>query len=96
LARRLPCATVIITLGKRGIVLSTDNGLVEISAPEVIVRDTTGAGDCFNGALAAELAAGKPLVDACGFAVNAASCKVERSGAALAMPTRADITARFG
>jgi ribokinase len=96
LARRLPCATVIITLGSRGILLSTDNGFEEITAPEVIVRDTTGAGDCFNGALAAELAAGKPLVDACGFAVRVASCKVERAGAALAMPTRADIAARFG
>lgn len=96
LARRLPCATVIITLGQRGIVLSTDDGFEEVTAAAAIVRDTTGAGDCFNGALAAELATGRPLADACGFAVKAASCKVERAGAALAMPTRADITARFG
>jgi ribokinase len=96
LARRLPCATVIITLGSRGVLLSTDNGFEEISAPAVAVRDTTGAGDCFNGGLAAELANGKPLTDACAFSVKAASCKVERAGAALAMPTRADITARFG
>ena len=60
------------------------------------VVDTTGAGDCFNGALAAELAHGSALTDACAFAVMAASCKVERSGAALAMPSRADITARLG
>ncbi|MFZ9934904.1 MAG: PfkB family carbohydrate kinase, partial [Arenimonas sp.] len=52
--------------------------------------------DCFNGALAAELAHGSALTDACAFAVMAASCKVERSGAALAMPSRADITARLG
>jgi ribokinase len=96
LARRLPCAKVIITLGQRGIVLSTDGGFEEIIAPAVSVCDTTGAGDCFNGALAAELAMARPLADACGFAVKAASCKVERAGAALAMPTRADIAARFG
>lgn len=96
LARRLSCATVIITLGERGMLLSTDSGVEEITAPEVIVRDTTGAGDCFNGALAAELAAGRTLADACGFAVKAASCKVERAGAALTMPTRTDIAARFG
>ncbi len=96
LAQTLPCATVIITLGGRGMVLSGAEGFHEIQPPAVSVRDTTGAGDCFNGALAAELAKGAPLQDACGYAVLAAACKVERAGAALAMPTRADISARFG
>lgn len=96
LARKLPCPDTVITLGARGAVLSTPYGFHEFAPPNVSVKDTTGAGDCFNGALAAELAHGSALTDACAFAVLAASCKVERAGAALAMPTRADIAARFG
>ena len=96
LSRKLPCPAIIITLGARGALLSQTNGFREFTPPTVSVRDSTGAGDCFNGALAAELAAGRPLADACAFAVKAASCKVERTGAALAMPTRADIASRFG
>jgi ribokinase len=96
LARKLPCPDTVITMGARGAVLSTPHGFHEFAPPNVSVRDTTGAGDCFNGALAAELAHGSALTDACAFAVLAASCKVERAGAALAMPSRADITARFG
>ena len=96
LARRLSCPDTVITLGGRGALLSTPSGFHHFPPPHVVVRDSTGAGDCFNGALAAELAHGAALPDACAFAVKAASCKVERPGAALAMPTRADIRARFG
>lgn len=96
LARRLPCPDTVITLGGHGALLSMPSGFHHFPAPQATVRDSTGAGDCFNGALAAELAHGAALPDACAFAVKAASCKVERPGAALAMPTRADIRARFG
>jgi ribokinase len=95
LARKLPCPDIVITLGGRGALLSTPYGFHEFTPPAVAVSDTTGAGDCFNGALAAELAHGASLPDACAFAVMAASCKVERTGAALAMPSRADIRSRF-
>lgn len=96
LARKLPCETVIITLGARGILLSTAAGFHEINPPKVTVRDTTGAGDCFNGALAAELAVGVNILDACAFAVMASALKVETAGAALAMPSREQIQTRFG
>ncbi len=96
LARKLPCETVIITLGARGILLSTAAGFHEINPPKVTVRDTTGAGDCFNGALAAELAVGVNILDACAFAVKASALKVETAGAALAMPSREQIRTRFG
>ena len=96
LARKLHCATVIITLGARGILLSTATGFDEINPPTVKVRDTTGAGDCFNGALAADLAAGANMLDACAFAVKASALNVETAGAALAMPSREAIRSRFG
>lgn len=94
-ARSLNNATVIITLGARGILLSTEAGFQSINPPTVMVRDTTGAGDCFNGALAAQLASGDTLLDACHFAVLASALKVEKNGAALAMPTRTEVLARF-
>lgn len=95
LARKLPSPTVLITLGARGLLLSTASGFHEINPPEINARDTTGAGDCFNGALAAELAVGKTMLDACAFAVKASALKVETVGAALAMPSRERIRIRF-
>ncbi len=46
----------IVTLGERGVVVSSIDGLGEFSANTVEVADTTGAGDAFCGALAAVLA----------------------------------------
>ena len=57
-------AAVLITLGARGALLLEPGGSpVLLPATKVDVVDTTGAGDTVNGALAAELAAGRPLRD---------------------------------
>jgi ribokinase len=53
--------------------------------------DTTGAGDCFVGALASQLAGGKPIRDALAYANAAASICVQRMGAAPSMPTSAEV-----
>ena len=55
--------------------------------------DTTGAGDCFVGAVAALLADGQPVRSAFGYANIAASICVERMGAAPSMPTAAEVEA---
>ena len=58
-------AAVLITLGGAGALLLEPGGEpVRLPATQVDVVDTTGAGDTVNGALAAELAAGRPLRDA--------------------------------
>jgi ribokinase len=80
LARRMN-APVIVTVGADGALLAGADGIVEIAAPEVDVVDTTGAGDAFNGVLAAGLAAGDALEDAARAAVAAASASVRRAGA---------------
>jgi ribokinase len=72
---------VLVTVGADGALLGTEGGIVEIPAPEVEVVDTTGAGDAFNGVLAAGLAAGRDVEDAARRAVEAASASVRRAGA---------------
>jgi len=74
-------APVVVTVGADGALLAERDGIVAIPAPEVEVVDTTGAGDAFNGVLAAVLAAGAGIEEAARRAVAAASASVRRAGA---------------
>lgn len=86
--------TICVTLGKRG-VLALAASHEEFSVPGRAVKavDTTGAGDCFVGALASQLADGAPLRAALAFANAAASISVQRMGAGPSMPTAAEVAA---
>ncbi len=53
--------------------------------------ETTGAGDAFNGALAAALAEGASVLDAARFGTAAGALSVTRPGTAQAMPRRSEI-----
>jgi ribokinase len=72
---------VIVTLGADGALLLDGANETAIRAPAVDVVDTTGAGDAFNGVLAAGLAAGLELEDAARRAVEAATASVRVAGA---------------
>lgn len=94
-ARRLisrPQQTIIVTLGAQGALVVTADAVMRHAAPTVAVVDTTGAGDCFCGVLAASLAQGHDLAAAVPRAVAAASCAVTRVGAAPSMPRAAELT----
>lgn len=85
-------AAVLITLGARGALLLEPGGEpVSLPATKVAAVDTTGAGDTVNGALAAELAAGRPLREAAEFALRAAALSTTKPGARGGMPTRAEV-----
>jgi len=86
---------VVVTRGRDGVVIvgRAADDVELIAAPQVSVRDTTGAGDTFNGVLAARLAAGDSLNDAARIAVVAASLSVTQVGARGGMPTAAAIAA---
>ncbi len=87
-------AAVLITLGGDGALVLEPGGSVErLPALAVDVVDTTGAGDTVNGALAAELARGRPLREAAEFALRAAALSPPREGARGGMPTRDDVEA---
>lgn len=85
--------TICVTLGKRGVLALA--GDQEFAVPGRVVKavDTTGAGDCFVGALAAQLADEVPLRTALAFANAAASISVQRMGAGPSMPTAAEVAA---
>jgi ribokinase len=84
-------APVLVTLGARGALLVDGDRRERLEAPAVEVVDTTGAGDALNGALAAELAAGRELADAARVAVRAASLSTRRPGARGGMPRRTEL-----
>jgi ribokinase len=84
---------ICVTLGKRGCIALLSGEPLIISGRIVKALDTTGAGDCFVGAVAAQLANGHAIRDALDYANIAASICVQRMGAAPSMPTAAEVSA---
>lgn len=102
----LPHGSVAVTLGSVGVFVShADEQLrgdtqshYRIGAESVAATDTTGAGDAFNGALAASLARAPEQAFAAHvrYASRFAALSTERSGAAVAMPRHDEVLERFG
>jgi ribokinase len=93
-ARSLPIGRdkiVCVTLGKRGVLALVAGEPLIVAGRPVKAVDTTGAGDCFVGAVAAQLAGGSSITDALDYADAAASICVQRMGAAPSMPTAAEV-----
>lgn len=82
---------VIVTLGAKGCLAIHKGNVLRIPARNARVIDTTGAGDCFVGVLAAGLAEGRPLPEALERANHAAAISVTRAGAAGSMPMRSEL-----
>jgi ribokinase len=83
--------TMVATLGRRGAVAVGPEGVIVVEGREVTVVDTTGAGDCFAGTMAAQLVAGHTMRRAVDFANVAASICVQRMGAGISMPSAAKV-----
>lgn len=84
----------IITLGEKGVLYRKNGQSLHVPArAPAPVRDTTGAGDAFNGGLAVALAEGRPMAEALRFGCAVAGISVTRPGAAASMPTRAEVEA---
>jgi ribokinase len=87
LARAVAGCAVVVTLGARGALVVPVEGTPLLQAPPAVDPvDTTGAGDCFCGALAQALASGADLPAAVGFAVTAAALSTTGPGARGALP----------
>ena len=95
-ASRLFAATrapVVVTLGAEGVLLIDGAGAERIPALEIEAVDATGAGDAFNGVLAAELARGRDLRTAVRWAILAAGMSTTKPGARAGLPTSAELIA---
>ncbi|MGO8960233.1 MAG: ribokinase [Streptosporangiaceae bacterium] len=85
---------VVVTRGASGASLyEADQPGFHLPAPQVAVVDTVGAGDAFNGALAAALSDGEALPESVRVAVAAGAVACTGAGARGALPTRAVIEA---
>lgn len=82
---------VILTLGSEGVVGLDDAGTYTVQAVPVQPVDTTGAGDTFCGAWAAEMLAGSDFAAALQYANRAAAISVTRAGAQSSIPTRVEV-----
>ena len=86
-----------VTIGEHGVLFYSKDPLLSGSVPghKVNVKDTTGAGDCFNGALAVSLAEGLPIGEALTVAVKSSALSVTKFGAQQGMPTKSEIDIYF-
>ena len=84
--------TVIITLGKRGALLSSDQTCLLVPGVKVDAVDTVAAGDTFNGAFMVALGEGLNMQAAVEFAHRAAALSVTRQGAQRSIPYRHELT----
>ena len=78
--------TLIQTLGKKGVFVAEQGVQYGVSGRSVKAVDTTGAGDCFVGAIACRLSKGDTIKDAVTYANISASIAVTRHGASNGMP----------
>jgi ribokinase len=94
LARGLAARSVVVTLGERGaLVVPTEGPVLLQPPPPVRPVDTTGAGDCFCGALSSALDRGEALPDAVRYAVTAAALSTTGAGARGGLPDDDDVRA---
>jgi ribokinase len=90
----MPETDMVITKGAKGAEwISAMSEPLFVPSFKVTPVDTTGAGDCFAGTIAAALDAGLTPEQAMRRAAAAAAIQVTRPGAAAAMPTRTEVDA---
>ncbi len=85
--------TTVRMTGVKGVEAMSDQGWLHMPAVPVEMRDTTVAGDCFVGVLAAALDRGAPFADALRRAAVAAALSATQLGAKGSMPRRSEIEA---
>ena len=96
LARGLPIAAAVVTLGAAGAIVVTPTDATHLPAPAVMPVDTTAAGDSFCGALADALVGGADLVAATEWAVRVGAAATLRHGAQPSLPTRSEVDQLLG
>ncbi|OEK79682.1 hypothetical protein AST03_06880 [Staphylococcus equorum] len=78
--------TIIITLGKSGVVLKDNKSIFHVPSHEVKAIDTTGAGDSFIGGIVYALSQGYSINDTIHFANHVSSLTVKNKGGSESFP----------
>ena len=82
---------VIVTLGKNGAVIATEEETVHVRGIDVNTVDATGAGDAFCGALAVAISSGKELKEAVMYSNCAGALATTKIGAQEALPKASEL-----
>lgn len=90
---RSTSSPVVVTMGERGVVVVDDDTVKAFAPFEAQVVDTTGAGDTFSGALAANLSESRTFTEAVKRSQAAAALSTQASGARTGMPTTDELDA---
>jgi len=90
---KFPQATVVLTLGERGVWYKGDRNttVVHNGIYKVSVEDTTAAGDTFTGFFISCISAGNSIEEALELASKAAALSVSKKGAEPSIPTMAEV-----
>lgn len=83
---------VIATIGGDGVIYHNGKGAIRKRTFPTECKDSTGAGDTFNGAFIASLARGEKLEKAIEYGLMASSMKVRYEGAQNGVPTYEEVT----
>ncbi len=95
-SHRQGAKTVVLKLGDKGALISTNGERTSAPAFQANAVDATGAGDCFCGNLLARIAAGDNIATAARYANAAASIAVEGFGAVAPLPKPEQVRERLG
>jgi len=87
---------LLVTRGEKGVSYVENGKVVTIPAFKMKVRDTTGAGDTFNGVLAGAISQGKELAESIRIANAASALSVTKLGAQTGMPDKEEIFQLLG
>ncbi len=82
---------VVVTRGAQGAFITSGSESFSSAAYGVQVRDTTGAGDCFNAAFVSSWLRGEPLASCGRFAAAAAALSITEVGARGKLPSREEV-----
>lgn len=96
LTRRYTRATVVLTLGGKGVLCWKDGSIFCQSAYKTTVVDTTAAGDTFTGYFIAGEMQGLPVEQSLAYAACAAGIAVSRPGAGASIPAKEEVIERMG
>jgi len=91
----LGAENVMLTLGPKGVLWASENGLKQIPALVVNVVDSVGAGDAFNAGLAVGLSENMPVIEAIALGVTTASLSTQKRETIGSYPPRSEVNNRI-